>query len=104
MDLSKMSVAESRALDAKVAGLIEKGRKKEREAALERIYAVAHSLGMPLAAIMQSDSTKLAKTRPTGPKYRDPKNSANTWGGSGPRPAWIKAALAAGVALEGLRA
>lgn len=36
-------------------------------------------------------------------KYRDPKNPAKVWSGRGKRPAWFKAALAAGVKPESMR-
>ncbi len=104
MDLSKLSAAELAALDMEISRLIEKHGRKERETAIERIYAVAHSLGMPLAAILKGTSQGASKTRRKGQKYQDPKNPANIWAGSGPRPAWLKAALAAGIALETLRA
>lgn len=38
----------------------------------------------------------------SGPKYRNPANSAETWSGRGPRPAWLEAALAEGWRLENL--
>ena len=41
-----------------------------------------------------------AKTQRAG--FRD--DQGNTWGGRGPRPAWLKAALAAGKSLDELRA
>ena len=37
-----------------------------------------------------------------GPRYRNPRNAAETWSGRGRRPAWIEAALAEGVSLEDL--
>jgi DNA-binding protein H-NS len=37
-----------------------------------------------------------------GPQYRNPENPAETWSGRGARPAWVKAALAAGKTLEDL--
>jgi hypothetical protein len=46
MDLSKLSSTELSALQVKVSGLIEKGEKTARAAALEQIYAVAHRLGI----------------------------------------------------------
>lgn len=104
MDLSKLSVAELSALKDKVSALIEKHEKKDREAAIEQIYAIAHSLGMPLKAIFQGAPPTLTKQTRAGKRYQDPANPANTWGGIGPRPPWLKAALAAGVTLEGLRA
>ncbi|MES3021647.1 MAG: H-NS histone family protein [Pseudomonadota bacterium] len=104
MNLSKMSAAELLALEATVSGLIEKRQKKDREDAIERIYAVAHGLGMPLHVVLEGGSPPPTRTRRMGQKYQDPKNSQNKWSGNGPRPGWLKAAMAAGVALEMLRA
>lgn len=39
----------------------------------------------------------------SGPRYRNPDNSAETWSGKGVQPAWVKAALAAGKALQDLQ-
>lgn len=41
---------------------------------------------------------KVSKQRATGTAYGDDKG--NTWGGRGPRPRWLKEALAAGAKLE----
>lgn len=38
---------------------------------------------------------------PAAAKYRD--DAGNTWGGRGPRPGWVKAALEAGKSLEDLQ-
>jgi DNA-binding protein H-NS len=103
MDLSKLSIAELSALEAKVSGLVEKAQKRAREAVVERIYAVAHGLKMPLKIILASGANS-AKTSRKGNKYQVPKHMANSWVGRGARPAWLKAALAAGVALESLMA
>lgn len=37
-----------------------------------------------------------------GPRYRNPANSAETWSGRGPRPAWLEQALARGARLADL--
>ena len=37
-----------------------------------------------------------------GPRYRNPENSAETWSGKGPRPAWLEKALAGGAVLGDL--
>ncbi|WP_441295236.1 H-NS family nucleoid-associated regulatory protein [Massilia rubra] len=44
------------------------------------------------------------KRRREGTVYQDPINLANTWAGIGPRPKWLKSALAAGVQMDALRA
>ena len=37
-----------------------------------------------------------------GPRYRNPENSAETWSGKEPRPAWVGEALAKGYTLSEL--
>jgi DNA-binding protein H-NS len=37
-----------------------------------------------------------------GPRYRNPRNAAQTWSGRGKRPRWVEAALARGIALTSL--
>jgi len=37
-----------------------------------------------------------------GPRYRNPKNSAETWSGKGTQPAWVDRLRAGGVRLEDL--
>lgn len=104
MDLEKLSLAELRDLDAKIAAQIARVESKRREAAIEEIYAVAHRLGMPLQSILDSRRGKPERPRREGQKYRDPSDPKNIWAGIGPRPAWFKKALAAGVALDALLA
>lgn len=104
MDLEKLSLAELRDLDAKIVAQIARAESKRREAAIEEIYAVAHRLGMPLQSILDSGRGKPASPRREGQRYRDPSDPKNAWAGIGPRPAWFKKALAAGVALETLQA
>ncbi|WP_426105439.1 H-NS family nucleoid-associated regulatory protein [Massilia sp. TSP1-1-2] len=59
---------------------------------------------MPLNRIFDARGVKPAKPRRERQKYRDPSDPANTWASIGPRPAWFRKALAAGVALDVLRA
>src|SRR4051794_38337730 len=40
------------------------------------------------------------KRGPVAPKYRNPKNAAQTWAGRGKRPAWLEQELAEGARLE----
>lgn len=40
----------------------------------------------------------------SGPLYRNPRNSAETWAGRGPRPQWLEQALAQGHSLDSLSA
>src|SRR5690242_13923394 len=38
--------------------------------------------------------------RPVAPKYRNPKNAAQTWAGRGIKPKWLEQELAGGARLE----
>lgn len=102
MDLSNFSISELRNLQLDVANRIERGEKAERAKAIESIYAIAHSLGMPLNTLIGS-SGKKTRSAPSV-TYVNPENSSNRWMGRGPRPAWVKNALAAGKSLDQLRA
>lgn len=104
MDLTKLSLSDLLDLDAKISAQMARGEAKRREAAIEQIYAVAHALGVPLQSILDGGRKKPTKPRRQGQRYKDPSNLLNTWAGVGPRPAWFKKALAAGVPLDSLRA
>jgi len=103
MDIIGLSSEELRELQVKVAAQLKNQMRAEREQAIERCYSIAHSLGMPLAALMDfSEKGKSSKPRKPKQAYRDPVNPNNTWSSSGPRPEWLKRALAAGVPLSQL--
>ena len=104
MNLTTLSLADLRDLDAKIATQIARGEAKRREAAIEQIYAVAHSLGLPLQSLLNGDREQSANTRPQRQRYQNPSDPSNTWAGVGPRPDWLKKALAAGVPIDSLRA
>ncbi|WP_426190643.1 H-NS family nucleoid-associated regulatory protein [Massilia sp. DWR3-1-1] len=107
MKLSILSMDQLHALDAAVTQALAKDaarvESRRRLDAIEQIYAVAHRLGMPLAMILNGGKGVSGGARRAAAHYEDPANPANRWGGAGPRPAWLKAALAAGVRLESLR-
>ena len=102
MDLTSLSLAELRKLDEQIVRQLALRETRQRAAAIEEIYAVAHRLGLPLQSIL--DAEPAAKPRRQTQRYRDPTNPANQWSGAGPRPAWFKRALAAGVPLASLTA
>jgi DNA-binding protein H-NS len=108
MDLSKMSLEELRELDAQISVEIVEGEKRRRADAIQQIQAVAESLGVPLKTLL-APKAKVKGERQPGQRaktqaYRDPANPSNVWAGAGPRPAWMKAALSAGVPIDQLRA
>ncbi len=104
MNLTTLSLADLRDLDAKIAAQIARGEARRREAAIEQIYAVAHKLGMPLQSILDGGRERSENARPKRQHYQNPSDPSNTWAGVGPRPDWLKKALAAGVPIDSLRA
>jgi DNA-binding protein H-NS len=87
-------------------------RRKEIAGVIDRIkeaisaYGLtAADLGLAGARAPKAVKRKKAAARPgrrpsksaRSPKYRD--DAGNTWGGRGPRPAWLREALAAGKQL-----
>ena len=93
-------------------------RRKEIDGVIERIKeAISHygltpeDLGFTGSGGSQGRNRGPGKGRaakksaangaPVGVKYRD--DEGNTWGGRGPRPRWLRNALAAGKTLEDFR-
>ncbi len=101
MDLSGLSLQELQKLNDQVEAQLGRLAKRERAAAIEQIYSIATSMGMPLAVLMNGPRGAASAAAPER-VYRDPTNPAHVWKGRGPRPQWLKAALAAGVRLESL--
>ncbi|MEM7473022.1 MAG: H-NS histone family protein [Pseudomonadota bacterium] len=113
IDLKPLSLAELKALQGRVEKAIARHEKKAKTEALSSLRAQAKSLGFSLEDLLGAKSgaakpkpkpkagAKSAKKKAkAAPAYRDPKNAANTYGGRGPRPAWLKAALEGGAKLE----
>ena len=85
-------------------------RRKEVAGVVDRIKEAIAAYGLTasdlgLSAARAPKAAKAAKKkvgrkpgRPAAAKFRD--EAGNTWGGRGPRPAWLRAALAAGKQLS----
>jgi DNA-binding protein H-NS len=85
-------------------------RRKEIAGVVDRIKEAVKAYGLTasdlgLAATRAPRAAKSAAKRPgrkpgrpAMAKYRD--ETGNTWGGRGPRPAWLRSALAAGKQLS----
>ena len=87
-------------------------RRKEIEGVVGRIKEAIHAYGLTASdlglggarmarapkAAKKRAGRKAAKAGAAVVKYRD--EAGNTWGGRGPRPAWLRNALAAGKQLS----
>lgn len=103
MELSNLNLSELRELHDAVAKELDRRTKIERSAAVEQIYRLAHQFNIPLKELLDGEKKLRKHTDPPAHTYRDPNNPAHTWSGRGPRPRWLKAAIADGAKLEDFR-
>lgn len=100
MDISTLSSQELRDLIQQCESQLKKREKKDREQAIEQIYAIAHSLGVPLSNLLKDAKNARKPSTTPSKQYRDPANPEHRWVGKGPRPQWLKQAIAGGKSLE----
>ena len=91
LDLSGYDLAELKGLHFDIEQEIKRRTRAEREAARERIHALAADAGIPLDALVAQGGA---------PRYRNPADSGQTWTGRGRQPRWIAEALASGRSLD----
>ena len=93
MDYASLPFDQLRTLHRDIGALIAQRRQEELQQLRER------------AAVLGFTAEELVPPRrgrkPSGVrKYQDPENPENTWGGKGPKPAWLQEALEQGAQLE----
>lgn len=108
IDLSAFSLSDLRALSAKVSGEIADRAENAKRSLLSEFESKAKENGFSLSDILAASSEKkagkkAAKTASVPAKYRNPKNTLETWTGRGRMPAWVKAFKEAGGDLESCR-
>ncbi len=101
VDISKLSAKELEQLRASIDGTIEARRVEERKKVIDQIRGILAENGMTWEDLPRTRASG-GKGSKVAPKYRDPKNAANTWSGRGRKPKWVEAHLAAGGSLESL--
>ena len=89
-DINGMSYAELTELETRLAGLKAEKQSQERAAIKERLTAVAKQAGFDIHDLFGRG--RGGKGGKVAPKYRNPKNPAETWTGRGRTPRWIAAA------------
>lgn len=108
-DLANMTLADLKALYAKVEQQIEHARKRDLEAARLQIQEIARSVGLSVLELAGAAGTRSKGMPPKAPKaslpalYCNPANNDEQWSGRGRPPAWVKASLAAGGNLDAFR-
>lgn len=105
INLKPLTLSELQALHKRIDTAIARHEKKSKAAALAEVRKKAKSLGFALDELVSAPTAKpkkkpAKKAAPRPPAYRDPANAENTWSGRGPRPVWLREALAVGKQLE----
>jgi DNA-binding protein H-NS len=102
MDVSKLSLADLRALQEQVSQELKKREQEEVAKAREQIFAIAQNVGIPLKDLIAGQA--MTKAHKSYMRYRHPSNTALHWSGRGRQPKWIKEWIASGQPLDALRA
>ena len=97
-DLEKMSYAELARMQADIERLKIAKQGSERADLKEKLTKIAKDAGFDLHELFFSKGRKGKGT--VAVKYRDPKDTANTWTGRGRMPRWMTAATNGGKAKK----
>jgi DNA-binding protein H-NS len=106
MNLSNMSVAQLRELQEQLKKELTQRESQERTQAIEKILAIAKSVGSTVEDLMAGTKAGAKPKAPgtaVAPRYRNPADSTQQWTGRGRQPKWVKDWVEAGNDLEGLR-
>ena len=96
-NLDKMSYAELADMEREIDRLKVAKRSNERSAVREKLIAMAKQNGFEISELFGKGNRGKGSV---AVKYRDPKDSANTWTGRGRMPRWMAAATKGGKAKK----
>lgn len=99
-DLSNLSLAQLRKLDADVAEELKKRRFLGISQAREQILHIARSAGLSVKDLVSSKPVKEQAREPAATKFRHPDDATKQWSGRGRKPAWVKEWTESGKKLE----
>lgn len=98
VNLEKMSKLELDALENELAKAKKARAETELQELREEVYALLTKRGYSFGEVFGKGTGR--KTGPVKPKYRNPKNPADTWTGRGRRPRWLEAELKKGKSVK----
>lgn len=84
--IDKMTLKELDNLSARV----EKARLAARQIEMDRVRAEAEKLAAASGMTIKDLFNTPRKTRKAKPRIVNPKDKTQSWGGHGPKPAWLK--------------
>lgn len=93
VNLSNMSIDQLQDLIKDAESTIRKKQREQRSEVIQQMRQLASTIGVSVEITTTGPKKKKTKS---APKYRNPKNSSQTWTGRGPQPKWFKDAIAAG--------
>lgn len=108
MDISNLSIAQLKELQAAIPGEIAKRQAEEKQKLLDQMAALASSHGFSLEELLgnKNGSKKTGANKTAGKKvqakYRHPTQSDVTWTGRGRKPVWVADWISSGKSLEDL--
>jgi DNA-binding protein H-NS len=95
--LDKLTVAQLKDLQQRVEAALVERKAEEARDVKEKMQALAEKAGFSLAELF---GTRRGKRGPAAIKYRNPKDTSQTWTGRGRKPNWLVAALKKGAKIE----
>ena len=95
-DLGKMSYAELLKLQARIEAAITEKRVEDAASTKEALRAMAEKAGFTLSDLFG----KRGPRKTAGVKYRNPKDTLQTWTGRGRKPNWLVDALKKGAKID----
>ena len=105
MNVSELSLEEL--LDLQVQ--VKQGLEKQKDSAITEIVSTMKAMGIGIDEVAKFHTVPVATTK-TGkggytrsPKYRNPLDPNQTWGGVGKMPKWFKEQLDSGVDKESMK-
>lgn len=99
--IDKLSYAELLELQERIETALEEKRAEEQAKVLEQAAKLAAEAGFSLDEITSSSKGKDRRRGKVAVKYRNPKDTSQTWTGRGRKPKWLVAELDKGKKLEG---
>ena len=103
--LTNLSATELAKVIANAQKALAEKQHTERKAVIEKIHALASSIGLTISIQQGRGETKInsRKGLKVTIKYRNPKDASQTWTGRGVTPRWLKTLVNAGHPLESFR-
>ncbi len=103
VDISGLNAEQLRDLSRRIEKQIVTVEKEALRGALKEMRLVAEKLGVAFEDVIALHVAKAKRAeKKVTPKYANPDNPSQTWGGRGRRPAWVTAALEAGKSIDDL--